>query len=204
MNSYIFVGLGNPGSRYEKTRHNIGFMVIEEFARELGWPLKEEKRFKAKVARGEIDGCQIHLILPLTYMNESGTAVRKYLDFYRLDRSGVVVVTDDVAIDFGELRLKPRGSAGGHNGLKSIQQHLGTVEYARLRMGVGAPIYTSEDALADYVLSAFSVHENKELPSLIEKGASALKRLLNEDVSRVMNDVNTKQKKRSPEEGREK
>lgn len=201
--NYLFVGLGNPGPKYEKTRHNIGFMVIQEIVRELGWPLKEEKRFQALVARGVVEGVNVHLILPMTYMNESGRSVRSYLDFFQLNAQDIVVVTDDVAIGFGEIRLRIKGSSGGHNGLKSVQQHIGTQDYVRLRMGVGAPKWPGEDALANYVLSTFSTEEREELAFFIDRGANTLKRLLTEDITRVMNEVNTKEKKKSPTEGQE-
>lgn len=188
----VVVGLGNPGPEYERTRHNIGFLVVMEWARRLGLVLKLDKKFNASVAKGNIEGVGVHLVLPMTYMNQSGEAVRRYLDFYRLTISQLVVVSDDVALPFDQLRLKPHGSAGGHNGLLSISQHVGSTHYARLRMGVGHP---GQRELAEFVLSHFSSEENRHLESFIDRAVNVLERLLKEDILRVMNTVNTKVKK---------
>lgn len=146
---WIFVGLGNPGPLYEMTRHNMGFLVVRAFAQRQGWIFKEDKRFKALIVRGFIDGILVHLLLPTTYMNLSGMAVRRYLDFFKLAHDRLVVVTDDIALSFGRLRVKTMGSAGGHNGLKSVEAYLGTSRYIRLKMGIGHP---GEKVLSDYVL----------------------------------------------------
>lgn len=202
--SYLFAGLGNPGKKYEKTRHNIGFMVIEQLAKRLGWPIKEEKRFQTLVARGDVKGVKLHLIFPQTYMNESGKAIRRYLDFYRMKPEDLVVVTDDIAIDFGSIRLRKQGSTGGHNGLLSVQSSLSTQNYKRLRMGVGSPPWPGEDALASYVLSAFNAEERESLEPFVDTAVDILMRLLHEDIDRVMNDINKKKKNRSPNTDQEK
>lgn len=204
----VIVGLGNPGKKYEATRHNIGFMVVKELASKLGWRLKEETQFSAYCAHGQVGDTICRLLLPTTYMNNSGQAVRRYLDYYQLGPENVIVVTDDVALPFGEMRLRTMGSAGGHNGLKSVEAHLGTRHYIRLRMGVGAPdkLGSDDDALADYVLSGFSGNEAKTLPHFVEKGAHVLWQLLHEAVTRVMNEVNgkgPKVKQKPPQEGQE-
>jgi PTH1 family peptidyl-tRNA hydrolase len=126
--------------------------------------------------------------LPTTYMNQSGVAVRKYLDFFKLDKKKVVIVVDDIAHLFGELRLKTMGSSGGHNGLKSIEAHLGIREYTRLKMGIGHP---GEKVLSDYVLDPFNKEELEQLVTFIDRGVNVLERLVNEDVSEVMKSVNT-------------
>ena len=170
---------------------------MARLAEKLGFNWKEEKRFQAVVTKGKVavDGEQeIHLLLPTTYMNLSGRALRLYLDYYRLPIRSVVVVTDDTALSFGDLRLRIKGSAGGHNGLKSVATHLGTEEYIRLRLGVGAPPkeWTGEDQLADYVLSSFNREEIDKMDLFIERGVETLLRLMHEDVQKVMNDVNVK------------
>ncbi len=189
---WLFVGLGNPGNQYAGTRHNIGFLVVQTLASSLNWILKEETYWPAQTAKGTIDGQQLHLLLPTTYMNLSGTAVARYLSYYKIPPDRLAVITDDVAIPFGTMRLKERGSAGGHNGLKSIEQCLATNEYTRLRMGVGD---NREDMdLADYVLSTFATDEREQLDRFVTEATVVLKRLLKEPLAQVMNRVNTKVK----------
>ena len=151
---------------------------------------KEDKSLGCKLARGIIEGREVMLMLPQTFMNESGWAVRRYLDYYKLTVGNIVVVSDDTALSFGHLRLRTGGSSGGHNGLKSLETHLGTREFIRLRMGVGSK--PEEQPLADYVLSDFSQEENAALGDFVKRGASVLKSLVTEPVTQVMNRVNTK------------
>lgn len=187
----MIIGLGNPGQKYEMTRHNMGYLVAKMFARTEGWNFKEEKKFNSFVAKGKIGEVTVAVLLPTTYMNESGLAARRYLDFYRLTPSDIIVVSDEVAIPFGVMRLREAGSAGGHNGLKSVEAHLGTDRYLRLRMGIHTDL--QRETLADYVLDAFSQKELVELTQFIEKGAQVLKRLLMGDpVSIIMSGVNPK------------
>jgi len=185
----IIVGLGNPGKEYVMTRHNIGFMVLQTLASKMGISLKENKRFGAAFGKGSYKGVSCHLVMPLTYMNLSGQAVRQVVDYYKLDADDVIVVVDDVALPFGAMRLRDKGSAGGHNGLKSIEQHLGTREYVRLRMGIGEKV---RGDLTDHVLGQFSASERQKLPAFVELGVAATLRLLQEDPDQVMQDVNTK------------
>lgn len=198
LQTFLFVGLGNPGTEYEMTRHNVGYLVIEAFARHLGWSLKEDRRFNACVAKGVIDTHPLHLLLPLTYMNLSGNAVRRYVDYFKIPLNHVVIVTDDIALPFGQLRLRGMGSAGGHNGLKSIEACLGTSHYKRLRMGIGHP---GEQMLANYVLEAFSYTEQQKLPTFIGHGVEVLQRLLKESFSHVMTSVNTVPRQKMPKQG---
>lgn len=185
---FLFVGLGNPGLRYALTRHNMGYLVVEALAEKLGLQLEEDRRFDARAAKGIVEGVKIHLVLPLTYMNLSGNAVLRYASFFKISIGRLVVVTDDVALPFGQLRLRTKGSAGGHNGLKSIQNCLGSSEYKRLRLGIGHP---GEKGLVNYVLERFSDDELRELPALISQGACILHRMLKESFSHVMKSVNT-------------
>lgn len=169
----VVVGLGNPGKKYELTRHNLGMLVVERLAYTLGWSFIDEKRFHGWAVRSRWDGIILHLLQPTTYMNESGRCVRAYLDYFKLTASNLLVVSDDVELPFGELRLRPRGGAGGHNGLKSIEAHLGTQEYWRLRMGVGKD--TQGESLADYVLSGFKPEEFLVLPAFVDRGVEVVK-----------------------------
>lgn len=185
----LYVGLGNPGKKYTMTRHNIGFMVIKEFGDCLEWSFKEKNQFHAWVTKGEIQGKVVHLLMPTTYMNESGQAVRRYMDYIKLDPQDLVVVVDDIALSYGELRLRSMGSAGGHNGLRSIETCLGTKDYARLRMGIG---HHGPNNRADYVLDNFSVEERKALPEFVRRGSEVLKHLVDSSITHVMNKVNIK------------
>src|SRR5262245_11453210 len=134
---HLIVGLGNPGAEYAKTRHNAGFLVAERLAERwhAGWAY--EKQFNARVAKAEQDGKPVLLCEPQTYMNSSGEAVAAVVSFYRAAKERLLVVVDDADLPLGEIRLRPGGSSGGHHGLESIEQHLGTREFARLRVGIG-------------------------------------------------------------------
>lgn len=187
MVSFVIVGLGNPGREYSLTRHNLGYLTVQGLAEQYGWPFKEERRLKTLVAKGRVDEVQMHLLLPLTYMNESGLAIRSYLDFYKLSRENLIVVSDDTALPFGKLRLRAEGSAGGHNGLKSVEAHLGTKNYARLRMGIGE---SDRADLADYVLDRFTREEAEHLLPFIEQGVEILKSLPKTSFSELMTRVN--------------
>lgn len=200
MAEWVFIGLGNPGKKYEFTRHNCGFLALKTFAHLEGWSFKEDKRFHAHVAKGQMTGNSIALLLPDTYMNESGRAVQAYLAFYKLGPKNIVVISDDIHIKFGTLRLRTRGSAGGHNGLKSIESHLGTQEYARIRIGIGRA--KEEEPLVDYVLDKFSHEELKELPQVMNRAVSALRQIVKaSDLTEVMSSVNAKVKQKHPYNG---
>lgn len=164
----LIVGLGNPGKSYEKTRHNIGFLVARMLAKSLGIPFENKKEFSGEFAQGQVEGKRVMILLPMTYMNLSGQALRRCLDFFKIEAKHVLVVCDDVAIPFGKLRLKEKGSSGGHNGLKSVESHLGTQEYSRLRVGIGRE--ESLD-LADFVLGQFNTQEIESLPAIISEAA---------------------------------
>lgn len=190
---HLFVGLGNPGKRYAHTRHNFGVLVVEEFARSEGWIFLEDKRFSLKVAKGLIADREVVLLLPQTYMNDSGWAVKCYFEYYKLHASQCVVVCDDIALEFGVLRLRPQGTSGGHNGLKSIAAHLGTERFARLRMGIRNKSIENKEIewpLADYVLSDFSAEESALLGTIVKKGAALLKSLVTEPIAKVMSQAN--------------
>lgn len=188
---WVIVGLGNPGKKYAHTRHNLGALVVEAFAMRLGFKWKEEAQFNAAVATGQVDHTKIHLLLPRTYMNESGRAVRRFLDFHKLKADGLIVVCDDIALPLGVMRLRPMGSSGGHNGLKSIQDHLQTRHFIRLRMGIEGESL-QQQPLEAFVLDRFSPIEKDKLPEFLERGVATLQQLLTEEIAAVMNIANTK------------
>jgi peptidyl-tRNA hydrolase, PTH1 family len=186
----VIVGLGNPGQQYRMTRHNIGYLVAEQFAVNNGWVLQNDRRFSSFIAKGMIGDKTVHILMPTTYMNESGRAVRAYLNYYKLGPQNMVAITDDTALPFGIVRVRAAGSSGGHNGLKSLEAHLGTTQYARIRMGIGKnPFFVP---LADYVLGLFNAAEQTGLQAFIDSGMTVVKRLLTEDIASVMNAVNTR------------
>ncbi|NGX37021.1 MAG: Peptidyl-tRNA hydrolase [Chlamydiae bacterium] len=186
--TYLIVGLGNPGKTYDDTRHNVGFRVIKALAAKLGITFRPSLvRAKGSLSEGNIRDKKAYLLLPLTYMNESGIAVRKCADYYKIPIERVIVVTDDVALPFGQLRLRAQGSCGGHNGLRSIEAHLGTQEYSRLRIGVSN---REEGDLADYVLSKFSQEEQRALPDVVASAIEALELWLTEGNEAAMQKTN--------------
>lgn len=189
-NDYLMIGLGNPGSSYDKTRHNIGFRAIRHFAERHRIGMRREERMRAEIGRGAVGGAKVGLILPLTYMNSSGEAVRASAKVFKVPLNQMVVVVDDVALPLGTLRLRAEGSSGGHNGLKSIEEHLGTDKYPRLRMGVGSPTRSS---LADYVLGKFEPAEESLLPEIFEKAADVLDCWLQEGIQAAMTKANRKE-----------
>ncbi len=180
----LVVGLGNPGERFEKTRHNIGFMVVRELANLEGVTLKEENKFLGWTAKGKG-----RLLLPITFMNESGLAVRKMSDYYQIAPEEVLVVVDDAELSFGTLRLRAQGSSGGHNGLKSIERSLATANYPRLRVGIGRD---GSKGLIGHVLGQFTAEEEQELYAVVERAARVVGQLLEEPIEDVMKEVNMK------------
>lgn len=182
--SAIF-GLGNPGRNYVNTRHNIGFMVVDELARRSG-ETTARKRFQSELMEARIANGKVILVKPQTYMNKSGHAVREVMNWYRSDPDSVLIVVDDLDLPFGQLRLRPGGSAGGHNGLKSIIEQTGKKEIPRLRIGIGRG---SNQAKA-HVLSHFAPDEQQHLPHLIDAAADAAELWLREGITTAMNRVN--------------
>ena len=167
----LIVGLGNPGKVYEDTRHNFGFIVARAFAKKWRWTFKAISSLKGEIASGRVGAVKVILLLPATYMNSSGQAVKRVLDWYSIDLSLLIVLTDDATLDFGVLRFREKGSSGGHKGLKSVELCLGTQSYRRLRFGIGS---CREGTLEDYVLAPFSHEEKKLLPKVVDKGIDFL------------------------------
>ena len=184
----LIVGLGNIGREYENTRHNIGFMVVDELARRLGVSFGKEDRsaYMAEYRAPE----KIIIIKPTTYMNLSGVAVGAYANFYHIDPDDIAVIQDDMDMPVGQLRIRRKGSAGGHNGIKNIIANLGTDRFMRVKVGVGEKPKNWD--LADYVLSPFTKDERPLVNLAIEHAAKAIEQMLNGDVDAAMNEYNRK------------
>lgn len=184
----LIVGLGNPGREYELTRHNIGFMAIDELAKRWNISLNEQK-FKGVFGAGFVNGEKVILLKPLTYMNLSGESIRPLMDYYKIDVEDFVVMYDDLDIPVGKLRLRMKGSAGGHNGVKSTISHLGTQEFQRIRMGIDRP--KNGMKVVDYVLGRFTSEEIADVNHSIEKAADACEEWLNKPFLQIMNTFNS-------------
>ena len=186
---YVIAGLGNPGLRYARTRHNVGFCAVDVLADKYNIKVNAEK-FKGLVGNGIIEGERVALVKPMTYMNLSGECVRAVMDFYKLEACSLIVIYDDIDLDPGRIRVRAKGSAGGHNGMKSIVQHMGTQEIARVRIGVGAR--PAQMDLADYVLSRFGPEEAEIVETAIGQAAQAAAVIVGEGVQAAMNRFNGK------------
>lgn len=178
-----FIGLGNPGKQYELNRHNIGFMAVDRFAAKWGIGSFQNKG-RALLGEGNVNGTKVYLLKPITYMNLSGEAMRAFLDFYKADLEDVTIIYDDMDTAFGQIRLRYQGSAGGHNGIKSIIQHAGTQSFNRIRIGVSrpAPGYN----IADYVLSNFSKEEMRSIEQVLDLTCDAMEYSLDNSFERTM------------------
>lgn len=204
MDSYfIIVGLGNPGRKYDGSRHNVGFDVIDELVDRyrIGGP---ERFGKSMIGKGRIGSRRVILVKPLTYMNLSGEAVQEIAHYYRVDPAeDLVVISDDIDLSPGQLRIRKKGSAGSHNGLKSIVQHLGGGDFARIRVGVGSKPDPGYD-LADYVLGHFTGDEKKIIQDAVGRAADAVACMAEEGVDAAMNCYNTPRKKKEKRPAAEK
>ena len=181
------IGLGNPGKKYESTRHNVGFMVIDAFATKWDISINTNK-FKSMIGEGNINGQKVVLMKPQTYMNLSGEAVKAYLDFYKADIEQLLVIYDDLDLPVGRMRLRYKGSAGGHNGIKSIVQHLSTQQFNRIRIGISRPQVGGD--IVDYVLSSFHKEERSLLAELMPRLCDAMEAALSEPFDKVMGKYN--------------
>ena len=186
--SWLLVCLGNPGDKYENTRHNVGYMVADEVAERQNKPVQRLK-FKALTNTLTISGEKVLVMKPITYMNLSGEAVRQAADFYKIPPERVLVVSDDTALPVGKLRIRVKGSAGGHNGLKNIIQHLGTDQFPRLRVGVGEKPHPDYD-MADWVLGKFVGEDKKAIDGAVKRAADAIECILAEGIDRGMGKFN--------------
>ena len=181
----LVVGLGNPGPRYAETRHNLGYMVVQELAQRGGAAFRSSRQ-RADVSRIDVEGMPLLLALPLTYMNESGNAVSHLVSYYKIPLGRLIVIADDMDLPFGTLRVRPNGSSAGNRGLRSVITSLGSEEFARLRVGIGRP---SGNAVS-HVLERFSPEERKHLPGVIRAAADAALVALRDGVPVAMNDFN--------------
>lgn len=183
----LIVGLGNPGKAYEETRHNIGFKVIDLLAKKWNAPLTQSK-FKGMYSIIHRPEGKVMLLKPLTYMNLSGESVGALMDYYDIAIEDLVVIYDDLDLPAGQLRLRQKGSAGGHNGIKSLIHHLGTQEFNRMRIGISRP--PAGMKVPDYVLAKFSKEESPEVGDAVEKSAAACELWLSKPYLEVMNEFN--------------
>lgn len=184
----LIVGLGNPGMRYARTRHNAGFDVVDIIAKRQGWSW-DDRRSKSVLASGMIGAEKVLLAKPQTYMNDSGIAIADLMRFYKLDWDDLLVISDDLDLPRGKVRLRPRGAAGGQHGLESIIQHLGGNAFARIKIGVGRPLH-GRDENVDFLLSAPRGDERIELDNAYERAADAALAWLAEGAEAAMNRYN--------------
>ena len=185
---HLIVGLGNPGAGYARTRHNAGFLVVEELARRVSAVWNFEKKFDARVAKTERDGRKVLLAEPQTFMNASGEAVAALMNFYRVPLAQLLVVVDDADLPFGEIRLRGKGSSGGHHGLESIERHLGSREFARLKVGIGRK--EGQREITNFVLGKFSVAETKLLEKVLQRAADQAGCRVADGMEKAMNRFN--------------
>ena len=185
---WLLVGLGNPGEQYERTRHNVGFLVADELAERHNVPIQRLK-FRALTNTITVGGEKVLLMKPVTYMNLSGEAVHEAAAFYKVPPERILVISDEVALAPGKLRVRRSGSAGGHNGLKNIIAHLGSDQFPRIRLGVGSKPHPDYD-MADWVLGRFQGEDKKAVEEAVKRAADAAECLIREGVDKAMNQYN--------------
>lgn len=186
---YIIAGLGNPGAKYEFTRHNIGFMFVDYWANKESKKISKLK-YKSLISEVTISGHKCLIMKPQTYMNNSGEAIREAADFYKIPPEKVIVIYDDISFDVGKIRIRRKGSAGGHNGIKSIIQHLGSDNFPRIKIGAGKKPENGFDQV-DWVLSHFSKDELETLRNSAEKVCEVLPLMVEDKIDEAMNKANT-------------
>ena len=187
---WLIVGLGNPGRQYERTRHNAGFRAVGALAKSLGCPVDRGK-FQGLMGQCTYRGQRLVLLLPQTFMNLSGESIREIVDYYKVDdTTELIVISDDISLDVGQLRIRKKGSAGGHNGLKNIIKMLGHDTFIRVRMGVGEKPKNYD--LADYVLGHFSAEERTVMDEATKTAAEAIRMIITESADAAMNHFNSK------------
>lgn len=182
---FLIVGLGNPGREYENTRHNIGFAAIDVIAEKYNIDINRTK-FKGEYGEGFINGNKVILLKPYTFMNLSGESVREAIDFYKLTEDQVLIIYDDISLELGRLRIREKGSAGGHNGIKSIINHMGTDVFTRIKIGVGAP----KGDLVNHVLGKFSKEEVNILKQTLDEVTEATADIIDNGAKDAMNKFN--------------
>ena len=195
---YIIAGLGNPGKKYENTRHNIGFITLDYLAERHDIKINKIKH-KALVGEGRISGQKVLLVKPQTYMNLSGESLREVMDYYKVDIEDMIVIYDDIDLPAGTVRIRKKGSAGTHNGMRSIVQHLGQ-DFPRIRMGIGNE---RKGDLADFVLGGFSKEDREVLEPAVERAADSVECYIAEGIEKAMNKYNIKAKKKKEKKAEE-
>lgn len=185
---YIIAGLGNPGRKYVGTRHNMGFEALDAVAAKYRIDIKKAK-FNAIYGEGSIEGEKVVLVKPQTFMNLSGEAIREFKSWYKVEDSQIIIIYDDVSLPVGKMRIRAKGSAGGHNGMKSIIYQLGSEDFPRIKIGVGSPQNPDYD-LADYVLGKFSKAEVKELVQMAINTADAVGEIIKSGIEKAMSSFN--------------
>ena len=186
---YIVVGLGNPDSKYQNTRHNAGFLAIDRIAEKTSISV-DRMKYKSLIGIGEIEGKKVLLMKPQTYMNNSGEAVQEAMNFYKIPIEKVLVIFDDISLDVGKMRIRRKGSDGGHNGIKSIIQLCGSENFPRVKVGVGKKPHPAYD-LADWVLSRFTEKEREDLSPVFDNSYEAAKLFLENQIDKAMNKFNS-------------
>lgn len=187
MNKRLIVGLGNPGLAYKETRHNMGFKVVQAFAEEKGFAFRQSSSVKGELTQGNVGEEKVFLLLPTTYMNNSGEAVKLCLNYFDISLDDMLVVADDISLPFGKIRMKPQGSSGGHNGLNSIETHVRTKYYKRLRVGIGDREYGD---LSDHVIGRFNAEESLKLPEIVKQAVSILEIWVTQGIAAAMQSAN--------------
>ena len=190
---WLVVFLGNPGLKYQNTRHNAGFLTADVVEKDCGVRI-DRLRFHALTAQAELGGQKVLLMKPQTYMNSSGESIRAAADYYKVDPEDILIVYDDISLAPGQLRIRAKGSAGGHNGIKSIIAHLGTQEFPRVKVGVGEKPARMD--LADYVLGHFSKEEQATMDDAVKEAADAVCEIVNVGIAQAMNDHNRKKEEK--------
>jgi PTH1 family peptidyl-tRNA hydrolase len=188
----MVVGLGNPGSQYEFSRHNIGFRIIDNLAREIETEFKKVKSYDSLISRGKINNHNLRLVKPQTYMNLSGKSVSKIVSYYRISFPDLLIVYDDLNLELGQIRIRKRGSAGGHKGVESIIQYLNSEDIPRLRIGIGKPSINSNFDYASYVLSNFNNNEKDKISEVIQLSTEAIKTVIEDGLEKAMRKYNRK------------
>lgn len=186
---YLIAGLGNPTKEYDKTRHNIGFEAIDKISEDYKISVDTCKH-KAIIGKGRIEGETVILAKPLTYMNLSGESIREIVDYYKIDIENIIIIFDDISLSPGQLRIRAKGSAGGHNGIKNIIQHLGTEEFKRIKIGVGEKPQGWD--LKDYVLGRFNSEEQAVMKEALENASKAAAMMISSGITDAMNMYNKK------------
>lgn len=187
---YLIAGLGNPGKKYEYTRHNSGFLFMDYLSAKYDIKINKIK-FKGLCGEGTIENEKVILLKPSTFMNLSGESIKEAMSFYKIESDNIIIIYDDISLPLGKIRIREHGSAGGHNGIKSIIQHTGTDKFKRIRIGIENPEKKKDD-LADFVLDSFSKSELKDFSVAVENGVEAIPLMLKGNCGKAMNLYNSK------------